>query len=135
LGVNNSVNSLLEISMCKKINSIIIIFVSFLAFSCESKETPIGNLEDLTEEIIENSKDYSDEDWEEAALQYQQIEADLDKHRSEYSDLELREIGKMKGKCLAIFAKRSAKDFKENIKDLMHEASGILEGFSEGLCE
>lgn len=121
--------------MNKIYSSILILFVSLFISSCDSKETPINELDDLTEEISENSKEYSDEDWEEAALQYQQIEADLEKYHSEYSDEELKEIGKKKGKCLAFFAKRSAKNLKDNMEDLMHEASGIIEGFTEGLNE
>ena len=121
--------------MNKFCGSIIILLTAFLIASCDSKETPVNELDDLTEEISENSKEYSDEDWEEATLQYQQIEADLEKHHSEYTDAELKEIGKKKGKCLAFFAKRSAKNLKENMEDMMHEASGLIEGFIEGLSE
>ena len=99
--------------MNKFCGSIIILLTAFLIASCDSKETPVNELDDLTEEISENSKEYSDEDWEEATLQYQQIEADLEKHHSEYTDAEL----------------------KENMEDMMHEASGLIEGFTEGLSE
>ncbi len=117
--------------MTKLYSSIIILLSAFFLISCDSKEAPVNELDDLTEEISENSKDYSDEDWEEAALQYQQIEADLEKHHAEYTDAELKEIGKKKGKCLAFFAKQSAKNLKDNMEDMMHEASGLIEGLKE----
>ena len=77
-------------------SSIIILLTAFFLVSCDSKETPVNELDDLIEEISENSKEYSDEEWEEATLQYQQIESDLEKHHSEYTDAELKEIGKKK---------------------------------------
>lgn len=121
--------------MTKLYNSIIIFLSAFFLISCDSKKAPVDDLDDLTEEISENSKDYSDKDWEEAALQYQQIETELEKYHSEYTDAELKEIGKKKGKCLALFTKHSVINFKENMEDVMHEATGIIEGFSEGLNE
>lgn len=121
--------------MNKIYSSIIILLTSLFISSCNSKETPINNLDDLTEEIAENNEEYSDADWQDAALQYEQIEADLEEHRSEYSDEELQEIGKKKGKCLVFFAKHASKDFKENMKDAVNEVAGILEGFTEGLKE
>ena len=129
---NTHTYSLSKISMNNIYSFILILLISFFISSCESKETPISDLDDLIEEISENSEEYSDEDWEEAALQYQHIEDVLEKYQSEYSDKELRCIGEKKGKCLAFFAKRSVKKLQKNMEDLMYEASGIVEGFYGG---
>ena len=124
----------LKICCFKSIMIINLLFTIFIC-SCNSKETPVDELDELTEEMTENSNEYSDDDWEEALSQYQQIEVALEKHRSDYTDEEIKEIGKKKGRCLALFAKRSAKDLKENLKDIIHEASGLIEGFTEGFNE
>ena len=43
--------------MNKFCGSIIILLTAFLIASCDSKETPVNELDDLTEEISENSKE------------------------------------------------------------------------------
>lgn len=61
--------------------------------SCHTKNTPIQDLTELTEEIKSNYNDYSDEDWQAFAEEYQIIEQELE----QYSDEEKKEISRLKG--------------------------------------
>lgn len=115
--------------------SVLILSAVFLTVSCNSKETSANQLDDLANEIETNGKDYTDEDWESAAEEYEQIEADIEDYRSEYTEAELREIGRKKGRCLAAFTKYATKRYKEDVEEAMHEATGIMQGFSEGFNE
>ena len=45
----------------------------------------------------------------------------------------LKEIGRLKGICLAQFTKYSIKSFKNGLEDAMKEMEGIMEGFTQGL--
>ena len=99
---------------------------------CKSKHTPINKLENLTEEIQENAQNYTEEDWKATAEELELIENEIKQYKSEYTDEELKEIGRLKGKCLAQFTKYSSKAFTNGVKDVMKEAEGLLEGFTQG---
>ena len=50
---------------------------------------------------------------------------------SEYTDEELKEIGRIKGQILAKMAKSAVKDLKKQMEDLSKQLEGGLEGFME----
>ena len=100
--------------------------------SCHSKQTPINKLESFTEEIQNNAQDYTEDDWKASAEELEQIENEIEQYKSEYTDAELKEIGRLKGICLAQFTKHSFKTFKDGFEDAMKEAEGLIEGFSQG---
>lgn len=89
----------------------------------------------MVDDMKANSSSYSDDDWEAKAQEFQQLEEDFEANKGEYTDEELKEIGRQKGICLAYFTKHAAKCFKESMEDAMHEATGLIEGFTEGLSE
>lgn len=114
---------------------IIVISISFffccLVCSCTSKRTPINNLAEFVEELQLYSDNYAEEDWKNAEQTYEVLITDLEKYSSDYTDEELREIGRLKGQCAAIMAKYNIKELKKEIKDAMNEATGIVEGFAK----
>lgn len=100
---------------------------------CHSKQSPINRLEKLSEEIQSNAQDYTKEDWKASAEELELIEDEIEQYKSEYTDEELEEIGRLKGICLAQFTKHSIRTFKDGFEDVIKEAEGLLEGFSQGL--
>ena len=65
------------------------------------------------------------------SLSYSAIEEELAKY--EYTDEELKEIGRLKGKCMGYLTKQSLKNLEKQIKDLTKELEGGIEGFLEVL--
>ena len=100
--------------------------------SCHSKQAPINKLESFTEEIQNNAQDYTEEDWKASAEELEQIENEIEQYKSEYTDAELKEIGRLKGICYVQFTKHSIKTFKNGIENAMKEVEGMLEGFTQG---
>ena len=78
-----------------------------------------------------NYQSYSEEDWENMSLSYSAIEEELAKH--EYTDNELKEIGRMKGRCLGYLTKQSIKEIEKQLEDFGKELEGGIEGFLEVL--
>ena len=99
--------------------------------SCDSSQSAIKDLEVLLNEIEENHQSYTEEDWEAMSLSYSAIEEELAKY--EYTDEELKEIGRLKGKCMGYLTKQSLKNLEKQIKDLTKELEGGIEGFLEVL--
>ncbi len=118
----------------KKNIFICLTFVVFFSLtSCDSSQTAINDLESLLHEIETNYQSYTEEDWENMSLSYSAIEEELAKH--EYTDEELKEIGRLKGRCMGYLTKQSLKDLEKQIKDLTKELEGGIEGFLEVLSD
>lgn len=116
----------------KKYLFICLTFALVFSFTaCDSSQTAINDLETLLHEIETNYQSYTEEDWENMSLSYSAIEEELAKH--EYTDEELKEIGRLKGKCMGYLTKQSFKDLEKQIKDLTKELEGGIEGFLEVL--
>ena len=116
----------------KKYLFICLTFALVFSFtSCDSSQSAINDLETLLHEIETNYQSYTEEDWENMSMSYSAIEEELAKH--EYTDEELKEIGRLKGKCMGYLTKQSIKDLEKQIKDLTKELEGGIEGFLEVL--
>lgn len=110
---------------------LIAIICSLLAISCNNAKTSIDELSLLIEDIEENSDNYTDEDWEYVIEEYSLIEQEMENY--EYTDEELREIGRLKGIFAMKIAKQVLKDYTEDIKDMHLQFEGGLDGIKEEL--
>ena len=116
----------------KRLLTICLTFIILFGItSCDSSQSAIRDLEILLNEIEENHQSYTEEDWENMSLSYSAIEEELAKY--EYTDEELKEIGRLKGKCIGYLTKQSLKDLEKQIEDLTKELEGGIEGFLEVL--
>lgn len=98
--------------------------------SCHNNQSRIDDLKDFVEEIQDNSKDYSAEQWEKANEKFSKL---LDKINS-YDDLsqeELEEVAKLQGQYAATVFRNSGKALMEQ----MEKAGAALDGFIEGVGE
>ena len=110
---------------------LIAIICSLLAISCNNAKTSIDELSLLIEDIVENSDNYTDEDWEYVIEEYSLLEQEMENY--EYTDEELREIGRLKGIFAMKIAKQVLKDYTEDIKDMQLQFEGGLDGIKEEL--
>ena len=100
---------------------------------CNSKRTPINRLENLTEDIQNKAQDFTEDDWKATAEELELIENEIEQYKSEYTDEELKEIGRLKGKCLALYTKYSFRTLKYDFEDIIKEAEGLLDGYKQEL--
>lgn len=105
------------------------------AISCNSKQDAISRLETLYEELQQNGEEYTADDWDAIITEMNDIDDVLKQNQSEYSDEEIKEIGRLKGLCLAQIAKYSVHSFKDQLKNVINEAEGMFEGLTEGLTD
>ena len=99
--------------------------------SCETKNTPISELEELSTDLKTNSDYYTEEDWISVTEKLNNIETELEQYRHEYTDEELKEIGHLKGVCAAYLFKQNLKTTSRQI----HDAIMILKGGVDGVME
>ena len=106
-----------------------LVLASFLWFSCNNSSSAIADLENLVSEIDESKTDISEEELEKLANEYAEVEKNLQKY--EYTDEELKEIGRLKGKYAAKMAKVAIKKFKNSMESFGKQIEGGMEGFME----
>lgn len=113
----------------KKIFGILIavLTASFMVACATPEEKSMRSLQELYEDMELNHENYTIEDWEKVQVEFEVITAQMKLHN--YTDEQLREIGKLKGKCSAYLTKGL---FKRAEKGFI-EFSGILEGYLEEL--
>lgn len=114
------------------------VFLAAIAFSlgfssCETSKTPIERLSSLVEQVEDKYDEFTEDDWEKILSEYEKIEEDLLKY--EYTNDELKEIGKLKGRIYAKMTKNVLKDFSKQIEGLGKQIEGGVEGFFEELNE
>lgn len=111
----------------KRIYFFIMLVMSIAFTSCDKKQSAINDLENFSEELKENSSDYSSQDWEEANEQYRLLVEQIDQY--EYTDEELKEIGKLKARCLKQMTKGAMKQFQDGIHSITKQMEGAIEEF------
>lgn len=106
----------------------IILLCTFVLMSCATREErQVKSLQKFTIELKTNSNSYTDEQWQQAINDYERITESLKVGR--YTDGERREIGKLKGQCLAIFAQYAIGAYERELQGATNELEGALEGF------
>lgn len=107
---------------------IVLILCSLLFAACATKEErQVKSLKDFTTELQKNADKYSDEQWQQALDEYEVITESMQSGR--YTDAERREIGKLKGQCLAIFAQYAIGAYQRELEGATYELQGAFEGF------
>ena len=75
--------------------------------------------------LYDDSSKYSRQDWESAFVLYQQIIERIDQYK--YTDEELKEIGKLKARCLKQMTKGIFKQFQVEIYNEFKQIEDTLE--------
>jgi len=115
------------------------LFLLFLLLSatvlvaCDPNQTAKNDLAKLTERIETKSADWSAADWDDALLAYNEICQTIERY--EYTDEELREIGRLKGKCSAMFLQHQVKQSIDDAKPILKELEGAVDGFLEAITK
>lgn len=101
----------------------------FIPISCNSEQNAVNELEKFVEYMQENSDELDGQALEEASQRYAEIVEKLDSHV--YDENQLEQIGRLKGKCAALFAKRSLRDAEDGFNEFLNEAGGFVQGLIE----
>ena len=113
---------------CQKDKLVAILLLVLLLFSCSvGKQSPIDQLEKLTEDIREHHEEYSTADWKEAYARYEQIAADMENYQ--YTNEEAEKFGQLEGECAGYFMKSAVM----SLDGLGSEIKGFMEGFDKSM--
>ena len=101
----------------------------FLSACKTPEQCNIAKLQNFTTTLQQEAHTYTDADWSASIDEYELLIEEMSDGR--YTDEERREIGRLKGQCVAIYSKSALQIFKNDLRDAVNEFEGALEGFLE----
>ena len=108
-----------------------IMLLALLLTGCHPSQTAMDDLQSFTGRIEHKADRWTEADWDDAAIHYSEICQTIERY--DYTDEQLREIGRLKGRCLAQFAKHSFNESTQGLHDSFIELGGAIEGLLDGL--
>lgn len=115
----------------KKIFTLLIIALSMGLSSCSTKQSAINDLRDLRNDIANYGYQYDVNEWIDAKNRFESIQNKLRKHQDDFTYQESKEVGRLKGECIAEFGKGVLQNIGNKAANLRGEFEGILEGLKE----
>lgn len=107
------------------------ILASALLFICCTPASPVEKLKKLADEVELNHKSYTDEEWENITVKCQELETEFRERK--YTQEELKEFGRQKGRIQGFMTKYTLKSWGRDIEDFANELEGSIEGFFNAL--
>lgn len=101
----------------------------FAVSACSGPQTPVKELERIVNEVEKNYDSYTEEDLEKVIGRLDALDNEFEKY--EYTDEELREIGRLNGRLSAYLTKAAFRNLGSSMGDLFEELGGGVEGFLE----
>ena len=119
----------MKMMKAKRIKENVVLLFLILSCSCNSSQSVLEDLDELVKDMEENYTEYTVEEWENCIENYTKIEEALLQY--EYSDEDLKKIGKLKGKYVGYLTKYTIQGVKRQIEDISKEMEGGIEGLME----
>lgn len=109
----------------------VVVMIAVFVMACNTSQSAISDLESLVEKVEKNRKEYTEEDWTSVMKEYSTINESL--KENEYTEEELKEIGRLKGRYVGLLTKSAMKVAGSQLKTLLKQFEGGMEGLSEEL--
>ena len=108
---------------------VLLVSCAVVLSSCSTKTSAINDLRSLSTEIQENGAEYNVEQWKKAGQKYEKITNKISQYK--YSVEQNREIGELKGKCAAYFAKGVVSNITNKVTNMASQLKGVIDGVKE----
>ncbi|MFN5628466.1 MAG: hypothetical protein ACK48W_04185 [Bacteroidota bacterium] len=109
----------------------IVASVFILSASCNQSQSKIDKMSKIIEQCYQNKDNLTQSDLDKMELKMEELEKDLELNRNNYTDEQVKEIGRLQGRYAAILVKKGINDFQESVKDLNNQMEGFMEGIKD----
>jgi hypothetical protein len=105
--------------------------LSVLTQSCDKKQSQIDQIDSIVKRAEQNKDVLSEMDWKNLDEKMQKLQYNLENNRKEYSEEQIRQVGKLQGKYAALLIKKELKDFQKSVNNLGSQMEGFIEGITD----
>ncbi len=119
-------------------NRLLHIFIFLIALqlsACNGNQSKIDSAASKIEQAEKNKADLTEQYFENLELQMKDLERDLSENRKNYTEEQIKEIGKLQGRNAALSVKKRLNDFKKSLKDFGNQMEGFVEGLQSDTIE
>ncbi len=110
---------------------LIAIMAIMLLGSCKSKEErALDRLHTMSEQIQKNGDNMTSEDWDKLYDEYSALHDKIANEKYDFTDEQMRELGKVERELNNAFVKQSISDFGKATKEIFKKGKEFLEGFT-----
>jgi len=102
-----------------------------LAISCGSPQSNIDRVSTALEDAEQQKEELTQDDYDGLELKMEELKNDLEVNRKNYTEEQIKEIGKLQGRYTVLLVKKGLIDFKESVKDLGNQMEGFIEGITD----
>lgn len=102
-----------------------------LLLSCNQSQSGIEKASKMIEHAEQNKDALTQSEFDKVELKMEELQKDLETNRKNYSDEQVKEIGKLQGRYAAILVKNGIINFQESVKDLGTQMDGFIEGITD----
>jgi peptidoglycan hydrolase CwlO-like protein len=99
--------------------------------SCNQSEQKIRSAEKMIENAESNTAEMPKTEIDELDNKMKELQNSLDENRADFTDDQVKEIGKLQGRYTAVLLKRGIKNFKQSVKDFGNQMEGFIEGVTD----
>ncbi|MCQ2236058.1 MAG: YggN family protein [Bacteroidales bacterium] len=121
----------------KKLLFAIFMVVSLLTTTACAKSNPqeeaIKRLQNLTEQLSQDTSKYTDADWEKLAQQFEEVSKVIDENNSKFTAEQRTTINNLRAKCIGLFTAKAMMKATEAMGVAAQTFGGLMEGFLSGL--
>jgi len=106
-------------------------FLSVLLISCNGPASKISRVDEQISKVEQDTTQGNDQDWSQLEIRMAELEEDLKVNRTDYSNEQIKEIGRLQGRYVKLAFKKGVTDFRKGLEDLQNQAEGFLEGLND----
>jgi len=102
--------------------------------SCKSKEEKaLDQLQNMTEKIQKNGDNFTQEDWKKLYEEYSALHNKILNEKYNFTDEQMRELGKAEGTLGKAFAKQSMSEFGKAAEEFIRKGTELIKGLGESV--
>lgn len=115
----------------------ILLAVSLTATTACAKDNSRGDaikkMQALTEQLTQDTSNYTDEDWEKISEQFEEVSRVIEENKGSFTPEERAQIDNLRAKCVGLFAAKAMQKATEAMGIAVQHLGGVMEGFLSGL--
>lgn len=99
--------------------------------SCNRPVDKIRSAEKMIQHAESSTSQLPKSEIDELELKMNDLQSNLNQNRADFTDDQVKEIGKLQGRYTALLLKQGINNFKQSVKDFGNQMEGFIDGVTD----